>query len=184
MLGLHAGALLLRPDPALRARRPCSCRSQPRGDPTPSPQASSRAGSRSCSRSPSGCASWIGQQGWRRLHYASFAAFVLALGHALTAGTRPQGHRRPAARGARGRTRDLARPRAHPPASPRTRRPPRDPGRGMTTAGGPGSTSRHPLPLAPAAQRRPTERRRPCSESRSTARSAAASEPAPSSLRT
>ena len=30
---------------------------------------------------------WIGQKGWRRLHYASFAAFVLALGHALTSGT-------------------------------------------------------------------------------------------------
>ncbi len=30
---------------------------------------------------------WIGQKGWRRLHYASFFAFVLALGHALTAGT-------------------------------------------------------------------------------------------------
>jgi sulfoxide reductase heme-binding subunit YedZ len=29
----------------------------------------------------------IGQRGWRRLHYASFAAFVLALLHALTAGT-------------------------------------------------------------------------------------------------
>jgi hypothetical protein len=29
----------------------------------------------------------IGQKGWRRLHYASFAAFVLALGHALTAGS-------------------------------------------------------------------------------------------------
>jgi sulfoxide reductase heme-binding subunit YedZ len=29
----------------------------------------------------------IGQKGWRRLHYASFAAFVLSLGHALTAGT-------------------------------------------------------------------------------------------------
>jgi predicted ferric reductase len=29
----------------------------------------------------------IGQRGWRRLHYATFAAFVLALGHALTAGT-------------------------------------------------------------------------------------------------
>ena len=28
-------------------------------------------------------AGWIGQKGWRRLHYASFAAFVLALGHAL-----------------------------------------------------------------------------------------------------
>ena len=30
---------------------------------------------------------WIGQRGWRRLHYASFAAFVLALGHALATGT-------------------------------------------------------------------------------------------------
>jgi methionine sulfoxide reductase heme-binding subunit len=30
---------------------------------------------------------WIGQKGWRRLHYASFAAFALALGHALTTGT-------------------------------------------------------------------------------------------------
>lgn len=30
---------------------------------------------------------WIGPKGWRRLHYASFAAFFLALGHALTAGS-------------------------------------------------------------------------------------------------
>ena len=30
---------------------------------------------------------WIGRRGWRRLHYASFAAFVLALGHALATGT-------------------------------------------------------------------------------------------------
>jgi predicted ferric reductase len=29
----------------------------------------------------------IGQKGWRRLHYASFAAFFLALGHALASGT-------------------------------------------------------------------------------------------------
>ncbi len=29
----------------------------------------------------------IGQKGWRRLHYASFVAFFLALGHALTSGT-------------------------------------------------------------------------------------------------
>lgn len=34
---------------------------------------------------------WIGQKGWRRLHYASFAAFGLALGHALFAGTDLQG---------------------------------------------------------------------------------------------
>ncbi len=30
---------------------------------------------------------WIGQRGWRRLHYASFAAFFLSLVHALSAGT-------------------------------------------------------------------------------------------------
>ena len=30
---------------------------------------------------------WIGQQGWRRLHFLSFGAFALALGHALVAGT-------------------------------------------------------------------------------------------------
>jgi sulfoxide reductase heme-binding subunit YedZ len=30
---------------------------------------------------------WIGQKGWRRLHYASFGAFWLALGHALLVGT-------------------------------------------------------------------------------------------------
>jgi DMSO/TMAO reductase YedYZ heme-binding membrane subunit len=29
----------------------------------------------------------IGPRGWRRLHYASFAAFGLAVAHALTAGT-------------------------------------------------------------------------------------------------
>jgi len=30
---------------------------------------------------------WIGQRGWRRLHYVTFAAFWLALGHALLVGT-------------------------------------------------------------------------------------------------
>ncbi len=30
---------------------------------------------------------WIGQKGWRRLHYASFAAFALALGHSLLVGS-------------------------------------------------------------------------------------------------
>jgi methionine sulfoxide reductase heme-binding subunit len=30
---------------------------------------------------------WIGQRGWRTLHYASFAAFGLALMHALSTGT-------------------------------------------------------------------------------------------------
>ena len=38
---------------------------------------------------------WIGQKGWRRLHYATFAAFWLALGHALLRGHRSQGLRRP-----------------------------------------------------------------------------------------
>ena len=33
----------------------------------------------------------IGQKGWRRLHYATFLAFFLALGHALTSGTDLQG---------------------------------------------------------------------------------------------
>lgn len=30
---------------------------------------------------------WIGQKGWRRLHYASFGAFALSLGHALLVGS-------------------------------------------------------------------------------------------------
>ena len=30
---------------------------------------------------------WIGQRGWRRLHYLSFGAFAASLGHALFAGT-------------------------------------------------------------------------------------------------
>ncbi len=30
---------------------------------------------------------WLGHRAWRSLHYASFAAFVLFLGHALTVGT-------------------------------------------------------------------------------------------------
>ena len=30
---------------------------------------------------------WIGQKGWRRLHYASFGAFALSLSHALLVGT-------------------------------------------------------------------------------------------------
>jgi len=30
---------------------------------------------------------WIGQKGWRRLHYLTFAAFWLALGHALLVAT-------------------------------------------------------------------------------------------------
>jgi methionine sulfoxide reductase heme-binding subunit len=34
---------------------------------------------------------WIGQKGWRRLHYASFGAFALSLGHALYTGTDLQG---------------------------------------------------------------------------------------------
>ena len=30
---------------------------------------------------------WIGQRGWRRLHYLGFAVFALGLGHALFVGT-------------------------------------------------------------------------------------------------
>lgn len=37
----------------------------------------------------------IGQKGWRRLHYASFVAFALALGHALLVGTDLHGLRGP-----------------------------------------------------------------------------------------
>jgi methionine sulfoxide reductase heme-binding subunit len=39
---------------------------------------------------------WIGQKGWRRLHYATFAAFWLALGHALLVGTDLKGFGGPA----------------------------------------------------------------------------------------
>jgi methionine sulfoxide reductase heme-binding subunit len=38
---------------------------------------------------------WIGQRGWRRLHYASFAAFGLAAAHAVAAGTDLVGLRGP-----------------------------------------------------------------------------------------
>jgi len=37
----------------------------------------------------------IGHKGWRRLHYATFAAFFLALGHALASGTDLRGGGRP-----------------------------------------------------------------------------------------
>jgi predicted ferric reductase len=36
---------------------------------------------------------WIGHRGWRLLHFASFAAFVLFLGHALAVGTDLKGVR-------------------------------------------------------------------------------------------
>jgi methionine sulfoxide reductase heme-binding subunit len=39
---------------------------------------------------------WIGQRGWRRLHYASFAAFGLTLVHVASAGTDLRGLRGPA----------------------------------------------------------------------------------------
>jgi methionine sulfoxide reductase heme-binding subunit len=38
---------------------------------------------------------WIGQRGWRRLHYASFAAFGLTLVHVASAGTDLRGLRGP-----------------------------------------------------------------------------------------
>ena len=68
-----------------RPRR--SCPSPRRGARPPSPPAWSRAGSRSRWRRRSACARLIGQRGWRRLHYASFVAFVLAFCHALASGT-------------------------------------------------------------------------------------------------
>jgi predicted ferric reductase len=39
---------------------------------------------------------WIGRKGWRRLHYTTFAAFWLALGHALLVGTDLKGFGGPA----------------------------------------------------------------------------------------
>ena len=30
---------------------------------------------------------WLGQKGWRMLHYASFALFVIAIAHGVVAGT-------------------------------------------------------------------------------------------------
>ena len=36
---------------------------------------------------------WIGQRAWRRLHYASFAAFILFLAHAVAVGTDLRGVR-------------------------------------------------------------------------------------------
>jgi predicted ferric reductase len=90
MLGLHAGALLV--DPTLRFGLPSVL----------VPFASTW---RPAAVAAGVVAAWlalmlalsfrlrrrIGQRGWRRLHYASFAGFVLALGHALTAGTDVKG---------------------------------------------------------------------------------------------
>ena len=45
---------------------------------------------------------WIGQKGWRRLHYASFAAFALSLGHALLVGAPTCAARRSGAGARRG----------------------------------------------------------------------------------
>ena len=86
MLGLHAGALLF--DPTLHFRLPAVL------VPFASPwhpgavAAGVVAGWLTLMLAISfRLRKWIGQKGWRRLHYASFAAFVLALGHALTAGS-------------------------------------------------------------------------------------------------
>ena len=53
-------------------------------------------------------AKWIGHKGWRRLHYASFAAFALSLGHALMVGTDLRGLGGPILAAPRGRPRALA----------------------------------------------------------------------------
>jgi len=86
LLGLHAGALLL--DPTLRFGLPSVL------VPFASPwhrgavAAGVVAGWAALAIALSfRLRRWIGQKGWRCLHYASFAAFLLALGHALTAGT-------------------------------------------------------------------------------------------------
>ena len=96
----------------------------------------------------------IGQRGWRRLHYASFAAFVLSLGHALTAGTDLRASaascssRSPRGPASGSASRAILLPG---PGAPRR---PRDPGTrhdngGRTLA----STSDHPLPPPPPPRR-------------------------------
>jgi hypothetical protein len=86
MLGLHAGALLA--DPTIRFGLPAVL------VPLAAPwrpvavAAGVVAGWLSLALAASfRMRRWIGQRGWRRLHYASFAAFVLALAHALSSGT-------------------------------------------------------------------------------------------------
>jgi hypothetical protein len=86
LVGLHAGALLADPTlhfapsavlvPFASAWRPAAV------------AAGVMAGWLSLALAASFCMRrFIGQRGWRRLHYASFAAFLLALGHALASGT-------------------------------------------------------------------------------------------------
>ena len=59
----------------------------------------------------------IGQRGWRRLHYASFAAFLLSLGHALACRHRSGRNRRADPGGRRRRAGALAHARSHPDAA-------------------------------------------------------------------
>jgi len=77
MLGLHAGALLF--DPTLHFGLPALLVPFAAGVVTGWLMLAIASSFR--------LRKWIGQKGWRRLHYATFAAFVLALGHALSAGT-------------------------------------------------------------------------------------------------
>ena len=65
----------------------CSSRSRRRGAPVRSPPGWSPVGLTLMLAASFRLRTVIGQKGWRRLHYASFAAFFLALGHALTSGT-------------------------------------------------------------------------------------------------
>jgi hypothetical protein len=86
MVGLHVGGILL--DPVLRLRRPRGARAR-RRDLAP---ARCRTGNRRGLAEPRPRrllqrAPLDRQKGWRRLHYATFAAFWLALGHALLVGT-------------------------------------------------------------------------------------------------
>ena len=86
MLGLHAGALLF--DPTLHFGLAVGARPVRRAVEPGGVAAGVVAGWLSLALAASfRLRKWIGQKGWRRLHYASFAAFVLALGHALIVGT-------------------------------------------------------------------------------------------------
>ncbi len=71
----------------------CRCSSPARraGSRAASRWASSRPGSSLALAASFNARKWIGQKGWRRLHFASFGAFWLALGHAVLTGTDLQG---------------------------------------------------------------------------------------------
>ncbi len=86
MLVLHVGALLF--DPVLHFDAAVGARSRHGELEAGQRRDGSRRGLGEPRARPSfNARKWIGQKGWRRLHFASFGAFWLALGHALLTGT-------------------------------------------------------------------------------------------------